>query len=111
IDADTFDCVVSTFTLCTIDDVHRALAEMFRVLKPGGRFLFLEHGLSSRPNVQKWQRRLNGLEMKLAGGCRLDRPIAALASTQPFASMQVVELDLPRVPPTHGHLYRGVAVK
>src|SRR5947209_4078506 len=76
-----------------------------------GKFLFLEHGLSPRPNVQKWQRRLNWWEMKLAGGCRLDRPITRLVSAEPFTSVQVIELDLPGVPPTHAHLYRGIAVK
>src|SRR6516225_562590 len=54
-----FDCAVSTFTLCSIEDVAQALREVYRVLKTGGTFLFLEHGLSPEPSVQKWQRRLN----------------------------------------------------
>jgi len=54
-----FDCAVSTFTLCSIEDVAQALREVYRVLKTGGTFLFLEHGLSPEPGVQKWQRRLN----------------------------------------------------
>jgi SAM-dependent methyltransferase len=53
-----FDCAVSTFTLCSIEDVAQALREVYRVLKSGGKFLFLEHGLSPEPSVQKWQRRL-----------------------------------------------------
>src|SRR6202011_1301600 len=69
----TFDCAISTFTLCSIGDVGRALSEGDRVLKPRGKFLFLEHGLSPEPGVQKWQRRLNWLEMRLADGCHLDR--------------------------------------
>ena len=70
-----FDCVVSTFTLCSIEDVATALSEVIRVLKPGGQLLTLEHGLSSEPTVQKWQRRLNGLEQLLADNCHLDRNI------------------------------------
>jgi ubiquinone/menaquinone biosynthesis C-methylase UbiE len=54
----TFDCVVSTWTLCSIARVEQALAEVYRVLRPGGRFLFLEHGLSPEPGVRKWQHRL-----------------------------------------------------
>ncbi|MBM4073204.1 MAG: class I SAM-dependent methyltransferase, partial [Planctomycetes bacterium] len=77
-----FDCVVSTFTLCSIQDVEQAVAELYRVLKPGGRFLFLEHGLSPEPKVQKWQRRLNWLAMAFAGGCHLDRDIERLAGRQ-----------------------------
>src|SRR5205823_553710 len=53
--AHAFDCVVSTFTLCSIDDVRKALAEVYRVLKPGGRLLFLEHGLSPELSIQRWQ--------------------------------------------------------
>jgi ubiquinone/menaquinone biosynthesis C-methylase UbiE len=74
-----FDCAVSTFTLCSIAGVGQALGEVYRVLRPGGRLLLLEHGLSPEPNVRKWQRRLNWLEMRLAGGCRLDRNIKELA--------------------------------
>src|SRR5260370_28626133 len=71
-----FDCVVSTFTLCSIEDVAQALREVYRVLKLGGRFLFLEHGLSPHLKVQKWQHRLNWLQMRLADGCHLDRDIS-----------------------------------
>ncbi len=109
--AAAFDCVVSTFTLCSIPDVRRALAEVYRVLRPGGRFLFLEHGLSREPRVQRWQRRLNGLEQWLAGGCRLDRDIKALVTELPFSSVEVKESYLPKTPRTHGYLYRGVTRK
>ena len=77
-----FDCVVSTFTLCSIDNVASALAELYRVLKPGGRLLFLEHGLSPEPRVQKWQHRLNWLQMRLGDGCRLDRDMKKLIAAQ-----------------------------
>jgi SAM-dependent methyltransferase len=108
---DSFDCVVSTWTLCSIVDVSRALSEVYRVLKPGGRFLFLEHGLSPDPGIRKWQRRLNWLEMHLADGCRLDRDIKGLVAGQPFATLHVDEFYLKPLPGTHGYTYRGCAVK
>jgi SAM-dependent methyltransferase len=107
----SFDCVVSSWVLCSIDDVSQALGEVYRVLRPGGRFLFLEHGLSPDPRVRKWQRRLNWLEYRLGGGCRLDRDIRALLAAQPFAGVDVGEFDLEKLPRTHGHMYRGVARK
>jgi ubiquinone/menaquinone biosynthesis C-methylase UbiE len=106
-----FDCAVSTFTLCSIDDVASALREVYRVLRPGGTFLFLEHGLSADPHVRKWQRRLNRLQVCLANGCRLDRDMKALVAAQPFARVEVEEFYLERTPRTHGYLYRGVATK
>jgi ubiquinone/menaquinone biosynthesis C-methylase UbiE len=107
----TFDCVVSTFTLCSVGDVGQALGEAYRVLRPGGRLLFLEHGLSPEPTVQKWQRRLNRLEMWLADGCRLDRNVKELVAARPFSSVEVEEFYLDRTPRTHGYLYRGTARK
>lgn len=108
---DRFDCVVSTFTLCSIADVGRALGEMYRVLRPGGRLLFLEHGLSPEPNVRKWQRRLNWLETCLASGCRLDRNMKELVAACPFSSVEVEQFYLEGTPRTHGYLYRGAAWK
>ena len=107
----TFDCVVSTFTLCSIEDVGQALGEVYRVLRPGGQFLFLEHGLSPEPKVQTWQRRLNRLEMWLADGCHLDRNMKDLVAAQPFSSVDVEEFYLERMPRTHGCLYQGIARK
>lgn len=107
----TFDCAVSTFTLCSIENVRQAVSEVYRVLIPGGIFLFLEHGLSPELSVQKWQRRLNWLEMRLAERCRLDRDIKALVSGQPFSSVVVKEFYLEQTPKTHGYLYSGVASK
>ncbi len=105
----TFDCVVSTFTLCSIEDVNQALAEVYRVLRPAGRFLFLEHGLSPEPRVQRWQHRLNWLQRLLADGCRLDRNIKELVTAQPFSSVEIDEHYLEKSPKTHGYLYRGMA--
>lgn len=108
---DTFDCVISSWTLCSIDDVDQALAEVYRVLRPTGQFLFLEHGLSPEPKIQKWQRRLNWLEMRLAGGCRLDRNIKSIVTAQPFASVALNEFSLGTFPKTHSFMYRGAATK
>jgi ubiquinone/menaquinone biosynthesis C-methylase UbiE len=107
----TFDCVFSTFTLCSVDEVAQAIGEARRVLKPGGRVLFLEHGASPDLSVRRWQRRLNPLQMRLGGGCRLDRDFARLFAPPRFVHVEIAETDLAGVPRTHGHLYRGVAVK
>jgi ubiquinone/menaquinone biosynthesis C-methylase UbiE len=106
-----FDCLVSTFTLCSVENVVQALGEIRRVLKPGGRFLFLEHGLSPDPKVQKWQRRLNGIQRRLAGNCHLDREIKCLVTSQPFAGVEVSEFYLEQTPKTHGYVYQGEATK
>jgi ubiquinone/menaquinone biosynthesis C-methylase UbiE len=105
-----FDTLVSTFTLCSVADVVRTLAEARRVLKPGGKFLFLEHGLSPEPGVQSWQRRLNWLEIRLGDGCHLDRDIRTLVAAQ-FSSLEVVQFYVEGTPRTHGFLSRGVARK
>lgn len=71
----SFDTVLSTFTLCSVQDQARALREARRVLKPGGRLLFLEHGLSPDAGPCKWQHRLEPAWKHIAGGCHLTRPI------------------------------------
>ena len=81
---DTIDTVVSTWTLCSIPDVGRALSELRRVLKPGGQFLFVEHGLSTDKSVRTWQRRLTPLWKCCAGGCHLKRPIEGLVEASGF---------------------------
>lgn len=106
-----FDCVVSTFTLCSIEQVSQALGEVHRVLTSSGQFLFLEHGLSPDPSVRKWQSRLNWLQGRLADGCHLDRDMRALIAAQPFASVRQDAFYLEQCPRTHGYLYRGIATK
>ncbi len=80
----SFDSIVCTFTLCTIPDAVAALHEMRRVLKPGGRLLFCEHGLAPDLPVLRWQHRLTPLWKPLAGGCHLNRDIPALLSAAGF---------------------------
>jgi SAM-dependent methyltransferase len=78
------DGALSTFTLCTIPDVERALAEVRRVLRPGGRFHFLEHGLSPDASVARWQRRLEPAQRRFAGGCHLTRRPDELVASAGF---------------------------
>jgi ubiquinone/menaquinone biosynthesis C-methylase UbiE len=106
----TFDCAVSTFTLCTVPDATAAVREVRRVLKPSGSFFFLEHGLSEVPSVAKWQRRLNPVQRVIGRGCTLDRRIDSLIGD---AGMEITTLDrflIPGMPRTHATMYRGVAV-
>lgn len=71
------DAGLLTFTLCTIPDHMAALAELRRVVRPGGTLHFLEHGLSEDPSVQRWQHRINPVQNRLADGCNLNRTIVA----------------------------------
>lgn len=83
------DGALSTFTLCTIPDVERALAEVRRVLRPGGRFHFLEHGLAPDDRVARWQRRLEPAQKLFAGGCHLTRDPARLVEAAGFELARV----------------------
>jgi ubiquinone/menaquinone biosynthesis C-methylase UbiE len=107
----SFDCVVSTWTLCSIPEVGRAIGEVYRVLRPGGRFVFLEHGLGIEPKIRRWQRRLNPIQRFLGDGCRLDLDVPAIVGSQPFNDVRVERFEMERVPRTHGTMYRGVATK
>ena len=78
------DCLVSTFTLCTIADVTAALAEVRRVLRPGGTFHVLEHGLADDADVQWWQRRAEPLQRRVAGGCHLTRHVPTMLADAGF---------------------------
>lgn len=104
----SFDDIVCTFTLCTIPDAIAALREMRRVLKPGGRLLFCEHGLAPDLPVVRWQKRLTPLWKQLAGGCHLDRDIPALIGAGGF-HIRELSTGYLKGPRPMTHVYRGWA--
>jgi ubiquinone/menaquinone biosynthesis C-methylase UbiE len=104
----SFDTVVMTWTLCSIPDARRALAEMRRVLRPAGALLFVEHGRAPEPKVARWQDRLDPLWSPLAGGCHLNRRIDSLISEAGFRVEAMHNSRLPG-PRTHTFLYEGRA--
>jgi len=88
---DSFDAALTTWTLCTIPDAAAALRELRRVLKSGGTMHFLEHGLAPDEGVRRWQRRLDPVQTRIAGGCHFTRPIVDLLRTAGFT---IKELDV-----------------
>ncbi len=104
-----FDCVVTTWTLCSIPDVGRALGEMRRVLKAEGDLLFIEHGLAADAGVQKWKHRLTPLWRRCAGGCHLDRPIPDLIGAAGFRIGALSTGHLIKGPRPLTYHYRGQA--
>ncbi len=107
----TFESVVSTFTLCSIENVNIALSEVERVLTPGGRFYFLEHGLSPDPNVVKWQNRLNQINHLFADGCKLNRDIKNIISSTNLKISELENFYLEKTPRFAGYQYNGIACK
>lgn len=103
------DTVLATFTLCTVPDPMRALAEARRVLRPGGQLLFCEHGEAPDSAVRRWQARLDPLWTRLAGGCHLGRPIPALIAAAGFAIDELIAAYLAGFRPATYH-FRGRAV-
>lgn len=95
LDASSIDTIVMTYSLCSIPDATTALAEMRRVLRPGGRLLFVEHGLAPDASVRKWQRRITPLWQKVSGGCHLDRDIPALLRECGFRIAELETMYLP----------------
>jgi len=92
------DCVVMTYTLCTIVDAMAALAQIKRVLRPGGRLLFCEHGAAPDAEVRRWQDRLDRLWGRLAGGCHLNREIKPLIAAGGFRFDELQSRYLPKTP-------------
>ena len=105
-----FDHVVSTWTLCTIPDPVLALQEVRRVLKPGGTFLFLEHGRSDDHTIALWQDRLNPLQNIIGCGCNLNRRIDQLITEAGLQLSQLDRFNMKSIPRVGGEMYRGTAV-
>jgi ubiquinone/menaquinone biosynthesis C-methylase UbiE len=104
------DRVLTTWTLCTIPDVERALGEMRRVLRPGGSLHFVEHGRAPEASIARWQDRLTPLQRRIFGGCHLNRPIDEVIER---AGLQVTAIDnyFARGPKPFGYMFEGVATK
>lgn len=103
------DTAVLTYTACSIPDAARAMQEIRRVLKPGGRLLFCEHGRSTRTKIARWQDRLNPFWQAVAGGCNLNRDTEKLLIEAGFGVEQVDKFALSAVPEIVGFHYVGSA--
>ncbi len=106
----TFDAVVSTLVLCSVDDVDRALGEIHRVLKPKGQLIFVEHVRSDDPRRARWQDRLERPWMALADGCHPNRATLERIEAGPFELVDVERGELPKSPPIVRPLVAGRAI-
>jgi SAM-dependent methyltransferase len=102
--------VVTTFTLCSIPDPAAALTEMRRVLRPGGRYVFIEHGRAERPDTARWQDRLNPIWRRIADGCNINRPVDLLVVKAGFSLASLTRFQY-RGPRVLAQMYRGVATR
>ncbi|MXO90385.1 methyltransferase domain-containing protein [Altererythrobacter aquaemixtae] len=107
----SFDTVVCTYTMCSVDDQAQVVKEMRRILKPGGKLLFLEHGRAPDASVAKWQDRIEPYWKPIAGGCHLTRPITSAVCEGGFEVEQLGERYTPKTPKTVGWMEWGIGVK
>ena len=107
----SIDTVLITYTMCTIPDIKLSNSEIMRVLKSEGQLLFCEHGLAPDKNIANWQRRINPIWSKIAGGCNLNRDIPKLITSSGFKISNMEEMYLPSTPKFAGYNYWGVAKK
>lgn len=107
---DSFDTAVAALVLCTVDDPQRTLAEVARVLRPGGRFVFMEHVRSTDPGVAKWQDRLHPLWVRFGHGCHCNRPTLDTIEASPLRVETHRRGQIRKAPPIVRPLLTGVAV-
>jgi len=109
LESDSVDTVLLTFALCTIPDPAAALGSMSRVLRPGGKLIFCEHGRAPDSGVRKWQDRINPLWRRIAGGCNLNRDIPHLLADGGFDIDELEQMYLPKTPRFAGFNFWGMA--
>jgi len=107
----SINAVLSTYTLCSIKEINVALKEIYRVLKPSGKYYFLEHGLADNPRTQKWQHRLNPLQNIWSNGCNLNRDMKLLIEHAGFNITEINNYYMKRDPKIVGYMYEGIAIK
>lgn len=111
LDDASFDCVVCTWTLCSIPKVEQALRELHRILRPGGTLHFVEHGIADDENVQRWQHRLTPIQRIVSDGCHFNRDMRVIIESQDFRFEKIENFYLHKVPRFAGFLYQGIARK
>jgi ubiquinone/menaquinone biosynthesis C-methylase UbiE len=107
----SFDSVVCTFTLCSVTDHARTLSELRRVLRPGGRLLYAEHGRAPDPGVARWQQRIDPLWRRVFGNCHVSRPVTSAIAGVGFAAQPVGQRYLSPGPKFAGWMEWGTAMR